>query len=166
VETDRLSLRSVTEADLANFHALHSDPTLYEHAPEAMHPDLDHSRSVIAGYVADWQQHGLGYWSVRRRTDNHYIGCGGVRRNEVNWNVYYRFRTAAWGNGYAVELIRTAAQCAEQVEPGGTLHAVIRPWNPASQAVARRLGMAYCGIQLDHAGVEELVYQLPAAALC
>jgi RimJ/RimL family protein N-acetyltransferase len=161
--TERLRLTAVSVADLGAFHGLHSDPELYRLAPESMHPDLTHSVSVIGTFVDDWARWGLGYWSIRLRDTDRYVGCGGVRRSEANWNVYYRLSGAVWGRGYATETIRAAGPCAEAVEPGAILQAMVRPTNMASRAVAERLGMVYCGNQPDHAGVEDLVYQLPAA---
>jgi RimJ/RimL family protein N-acetyltransferase len=166
MQSERLTLTAISLGDLAEFHALHSDPAVYEHAPEARHPDLAYSESVIGTYVDDWSRWGLGYWTVRSRQDaGSYLGCAGVRRNEVNWNIYYRFVPAGWGHGYAAEVIRVAAACAEAVEPGAQLQAVMRPWNPASRRVAEKLGLVFCGEQLDHDGVAELVYQGAAADL-
>ncbi|MDQ1732367.1 MAG: hypothetical protein QOK10_2526, partial [Pseudonocardiales bacterium] len=88
-----------------------------------------------------------------------------VRRASASWNIYYRFAPSAWGNGYAAEVIRASAPLAEQLEPGAMLQATMQPWNTASRAVAESLGMRFCLEQLDHAGVPELIYQLPAAEL-
>jgi RimJ/RimL family protein N-acetyltransferase len=159
VLTPRLKLTAVAMDDLEEFHALHSDPALFRHAPEVQHPDREHSESVIGLFVDDWSRWDLGYWSVRDLHTGVYLGCGGVRRNEVNWNAYYRFHRAAWGHGYAVEVVQAAAACAEMIEPGALLQAVMRPSNPASRRVAERLGMVFCGTQPDHAGIDDLVYQ-------
>ena len=167
LRTSRLYLTAVSMVDLDNFHDLHSDPDLYEHATGEMHPDIEHSRSVIAGYEHDWESVGLGYWTIRS-LGRVYLGTGGVSRGSdagATWNVYYRLKKSAWGRGYAAEVIRAAAPCAEALDEGAILQAVMRPCNPASEAVARKLGMVFCGSQLDHADVEELVYQIPAADL-
>jgi len=165
VATARLLLTAVAMTDLDEFHALHSDPAVFQDAPEARHPDRNYSESIIGTFVDDWARWGLGYWSARLAGTRQYIGCAGVRRNEVNWNVYYRFTPVAWGQGYAIEVIRTAAPCAEAIEPGAILQAVMRRSNIASRAVAQRLGMTFCGSLPDHAGAEDLVFQLPAAEL-
>ena len=159
MRTPRLELTAVSMGDLGEFHTLHSDPALYQHAPLARHPDLVHSQSVLEGLIEDWDTRELGYWTVRSGAGS-YLGCAGVRWSIVNWNVYYRFGNAAWGNGYADEVIRVAASCAETIEPGATLQAVVRPWNHASRRVAERLGMVRCGEQ-DNDG-RELIYQVAA----
>lgn len=161
--TSRLRLAAVTIEDLDQFHELHSDPDTYGDEPEAMHPDRAHSRSLIETFITDWASWKLGYWSVRLRETGDYIGCAGVRRNDENWNVYYRLTPSVWGNGYAAEVIRAAADCAEQIEPGALLQAVMRTWNTKSERVAEQLGMAYCGSYPDYGGIEDLIYQLPAA---
>jgi RimJ/RimL family protein N-acetyltransferase len=175
MRTPRLLLTAVAMADLAEFHALHSDPELYQHSLEALSPDVEHSRSLIEGYESDWAEVGLGYWTVRN-PEGVYLGCAGVRRGGSSsgpsdsrlggpagsWNVYYRLHKSAWGHGYAAEVIRLAAECVEVIEPGAVLQAAIRPANAASAAVAEHLGMIFCGSQLDYAGTEDLIYQLPA----
>ncbi|MGX7679926.1 GNAT family N-acetyltransferase [Jatrophihabitans sp. DSM 45814] len=162
LSTARLRLTAVAVADLADFHRLHSDPALYANEPEMRHPDLCHSRSVLDGLIEDWSVWGLGYWSVRDAATGRYLGCGGVRRNEVNWNVYYRLHLADWGHGYAVEILRLAAPCAAAVEVGAVLQATIRPQNGPSRRVAEKLGMIFCGIQDDVGGAKQTYYQLPA----
>ncbi|UQX86758.1 GNAT family N-acetyltransferase [Jatrophihabitans telluris] len=164
LRTDRLQLDAVAMTDLDDFHRLHSDPATYEHAPHVRHPDVEHSRTVLQEWIEDWLLVGLGYYSVRSISGD-YLGCGGVRRNQVNFNVYYRLFPHAWGHGYAQEIIRASGPLAERIERGAILQAVIRPVNVASIAVVERLGMIACGRQLDYTGAEQLVYQLPAAEL-
>jgi RimJ/RimL family protein N-acetyltransferase len=165
IRTERLYLTAISMADLDDFHTLHSNPDVYQHTPLGRHPDRAYSESVIETFVDDWARWHLGYWSVRLPDTADYIGCAGVRRNEVNWNVYYRFAPRVWGHGYAAEVIRAAGPFAEAIEPGAVLQAVMRPWNEASQRVAERLKMTFCGKQLDYEGIDELVYQIQAADL-
>jgi RimJ/RimL family protein N-acetyltransferase len=165
MRTARLRLDAVSVIDLQHFHLLHSDPETYRHAPEAQHPDLEHSASVLDGYLQDWSERQLGYWSVRDPATNQYLGCGGVRHDGTGWNVYYRFFPAVWGHGFATELIRAAAPCAELLDPGAVLHAAIRPWNSASIAVAERLGMTRTHLRLDPGEVAEWVYEAEARDL-
>jgi ribosomal-protein-alanine N-acetyltransferase len=165
VNTARLGLTAISMDDLEDFHALHSDPQAHPYDLELMHPDRDHSQSVIEMFVDDWATWKLGYWTIRTLDGREYLGCAGIRRNDVNWNVYYRFRPSAWGNGFATEVIRAAAPCAEAVEPGAHLQLVMRPDNSGSRRVADRLNLLCCGTQPDHTGAPELVYQLPAADL-
>jgi RimJ/RimL family protein N-acetyltransferase len=159
----RLRLSAVTLEDLDEFYALHSDPRLYQHEPEAMHPDRAHSESVIGCYVEDWARWKLGYWSVRSAATGEYLGCAGLRRNEVNWNIYYRFHRSAWGFGYAAESIRVAAQCAEAIEPEAVLQAEMHSDNTPSRHVAEELGLTFCGPGQSLTGAPVVIYQLPAA---
>ena len=161
--TARLRLSAVALQDLDDFFALNTDPRVYQYEPEAMHPDRDHSESVIGLFVDDWARWELGYWSVRSLPTGEYLGCAGVRRSEVDWNVYYRFHPTAWGNGYAAEVIRAAAPCAESVEPGAILQAEMHPDNLPSRRVAEGLGMTFCGEGQSVTGAPALIYQLPAA---
>lgn len=165
VRTARLRLTALSPADLEDFHRLHHDPALYEHAPHRRHPDLAHSAAVLEGLVADWEADGLGYWLVRPGGGGPVIGCAGVRRNPWSWNVYYRFDRSAWGRGYAVEVLRAAAAAAAELDPAAELQAEVRPGNDASAATARRLGLLFGGTHPDVAGDPHWIFSAPATAV-
>jgi RimJ/RimL family protein N-acetyltransferase len=156
-------LTAVTMDDLEEHFALHNDAATFVHEPDRRHPDRDYTRSVLEELVQDWTEHHLGYWTVRLRLDDSYLGCGGVRRSTDLWNVYYRLKPAAWGHHYAGEIVRAAAPCAEKIEPGALLQAAVRPTNARSESVVTRIGMTFCGRQPDETGATQLIYQIPAA---
>ncbi len=169
--TARLRLDAVALDDLAAFHALHTDPDLYRHAPQARHPDLEHSRSVLEGYVHDWDIDGIGYYSARLRPvagqaaggdPEVYLGCGGLRATSGYYNVYYRVHSRHQGHGFATDIVRAAARELAAREPDALIQAAIRPWNGASRRVADKLGLQFCLSQPDLAGIEQVLYQASA----
>ena len=89
------------------------------------------------------------------------IGVAGVRRAEdvdadhVTYNLYYRFRPAAWGNGFAREAGAAAIEVAAALDPSAVVVAVIHADNQPSARVATALGLVPDGTTM-HDGGERL----------
>jgi [ribosomal protein S5]-alanine N-acetyltransferase len=141
VETDRLVLRRPTLADLDEVARIHGDPAVWEHSPE-QEPTWDRARSdaSLRRWLDDWRQNGVGYWAIE--LDGRVVGFGGMMwlGSHRALNVYYRFEPAAWGNGYATEMVRAAVELARTHLPGSPLVIRARPSNVASIRVAERTG--------------------------
>jgi RimJ/RimL family protein N-acetyltransferase len=103
-----------------------------------------------------------GVWAVQPRDGEQPIGTVFVRPLppayadvEIGWH----FGTEHWGNGYATEIGRAAAEHAF-THGISEVYAVIRPGNTRSAAVAQRLGMQYVGRTEKYLGLELEVYRL------
>jgi len=145
VVTERLVLRRPAAGDLDELHRIHADPRTWLHKPELRHDTLEESRRQLAVWLAHWQQHGYGYWTVER--DEAVVGFGGLMRIP-RWqgrgdvlNLYYRFDPAEWGKGYATEMARAAVELAQRELAELPVIARIRPGNRESIAVAERTGL-------------------------
>ena len=121
---------------------------------------------TLPGWLADWVRDGFGYWAVAR-PDETVIGFGGLRRTTIDGepvlNLYYRFSPAAWGHGYAGEMVQAALDLAARLDGGEPVVAVIRDVNTPSQRVAERAGLIRAGT-IDHGGVPSRLYRLPVGA--
>jgi RimJ/RimL family protein N-acetyltransferase len=143
--TDRLLLCHPVPADAAEHYALHADPATNLHNPAGPQTDPAESDKVLASWAWQWARSGFGYWTVRLAETGEVIGFGGVRQSiadEDGLNLYYRFRTSAWGRGYAQETGRAAIRLARRQAPGEPIVALIRPENTPSIRVAERLGLS------------------------
>jgi RimJ/RimL family protein N-acetyltransferase len=78
-------------------------------------------------------------------------------------SLYHRFAPAAWGHGYAGEMVRAALDLAARLDGGEPVVAVIRDTNAPSLRVAERAGLV-CAGTIDHGGVPSRLYRLPAKA--
>ncbi|NUO97213.1 MAG: GNAT family N-acetyltransferase [Nonomuraea sp.] len=151
-----MALSRIRAEDLEAVHEIHSDPRTSVHNPAGPTVDLESSRAMLDLWLADWDERGLGYWAARLAGKPEVLGVGGLRHATVEGedvlNLYYRFRPAAWGHGYALELARAALRVGRGL---GTVVAVIGDANSRSRRVAEKAGMhktrtiPYGGLQSD-----------------
>jgi RimJ/RimL family protein N-acetyltransferase len=161
VRTARLILRRPDpEADLAETHAVFSDPASWTHAPEYCHTDPQQTLDWLARAAVRWDTDGLSYWVARLPDTGTFAGVAGVQRQASGaWNVMYRFDTAQQGRGYATEAGRAGLDAAAALDPSVPAIAWIRPHHEVSQRVALRLGLINQGLRCDASdGVARLAF--------
>jgi [ribosomal protein S5]-alanine N-acetyltransferase len=105
IETNRLLLRTFTINDAQLIFDLNNDPdvTRYTHDPIT---DLAHARQVLEqAILPQYALYNHGRWAEHIKTELEFIGwCGLKFRPERNeGDLDYRFKTSAWGKGYATE---------------------------------------------------------------
>lgn len=138
--TERLQLDAPREEDLADLHRLYSDARTWTHLPNGRFAELDTTRAALERWLADWREHGLGAWVVRK--SGAVVGHGGcaVRQNAF-WNLGYRFAPEAQGQGLATELSRAALEAARARRPELPVVAYLLEHNRASTVVAEKVGL-------------------------
>ncbi len=149
--TERLRLRPWRAADLPAFAALNADAEVMQHFPACL--SREDSDLLAARILLHFDEHGFGQWIVERREDEAFIGVLGLARVsfdapftpavEIGW----RFNTAYWRQGYALEAARAALAFAFERLGLEEVVAFTVPANLPSQGLMQRLGM-----QRDEAG--------------
>lgn len=151
--TDRLILTPISPENqdmVASIYSVQSDPETWRHLPDGKETDPAQTRALAADNGRSWQNHGLGWWAIRARyafdgvAAGEFIGLGGasMRRPEiVAWNLGYRLRPQAWGQGFAAEVgaAALAAARAARADIPVTARALTR--NPASWRTLDRIGL-------------------------
>ena len=145
--TPRLRLRRPVLSDLPFQVALHTDPSLYTHAPESLVLDPAVQERRLAEWIGHWDRHGFGYWLVEDAAEGTPLGFAGVRPDGDGLNLYYRLRQEVHGLGLATEAARAAVALASEWLPGLPVRAVIRPGHEPSLRTARRSGLADAGVR-------------------
>ncbi|MFD5948206.1 GNAT family N-acetyltransferase [Streptomyces collinus] len=146
LKTARLVLRRPTPADVDAIFAVHRDPETCTHNPSDALARRAEAEDLYRRWDDQWQRHGYGYWVVRRHGSAQQLGFCGIKPMELHGapvlNLFYRFATSAWGQGFAGEAAGAVATWASRHLPDLPLIARVRPANVASQRVATRAGLS------------------------
>lgn len=143
--TERLTLRTFRESDLDAYYALNSHPDVYRWLGG------EPLTRAWSDEIAEWanecvQAQGYGLVAVERTADGAFLGMTGLHHQESmpdDAEVAWRLHPDHWGHGYATEAARA------WVDHGFTAYGLPRVVsmtdhdNLRSQAVMRRLGLAY-----------------------
>ena len=140
--TPNLCLRPYEPGDApALFHFM-SDPKAMQHTYVA--PSLEHCAERLGGYERMRLKSGFAPWVVRRLETSEVLGWGGlnVDPEAPQWGleVGYAFARAAWGLGYATELVQFSLTYAFGVLAALEVHAYAKPANTASHRVLGKCG--------------------------
>ena len=140
IETERLILRSTAPQDFEAWAAFMAD------AEASHHVGGPQPRSVAwRGFLSmagAWAMQGHAMFSVIEKSSGRWVGRlgpwvpEGWPGNEVGWGL----AREAWGKGYATEGAAAAIDWVFDALGWSEVIHCIAPDNPASQAVARRLG--------------------------
>lgn len=144
IATSRLLLRRPILADVPALFAFLGDIEAMRHT----HCDasLRACRRRIA--VHEWRRRRDGYapWTIVAKSDGRIIGWGGLYDDpfDPGWGpeVGYFFHPAAWGNGYATELVTACMSLADDTLRLPALTAFARPENVGSRRVLEKAGFA------------------------
>lgn len=156
LQTDRLSLRQLEDADLDFVAAMLADPAVMRHYPKCL--TRAEAGEWIARQQRRYREDGHALWLVSERRSGQPVGQVGLIRQVVDGveedEIGYLIASAHWRRGFASEAARATRDHAFCALGRRRVISLIRPVNLVSQAVARKLGMAVekttCCWGLDH----------------
>ena len=160
LETPRLRLREMTDADFPSLAAFLQDPQVM-YAYEGAFSD-DEVREWLRRNLERYRTDGFGLWAIELKATGEMIGdCGLMRQTTPNGEmieISYHLRRDCWHNGYAVEAASACKTYAFEVLNAERVCSIIRNTNIASMNVAIRNGMVvrgqftkhYKGVDMPH----------------
>lgn len=146
-ETERLRLRTWDDRLQAEFVRVTNTPAVMRWLGGVMdEATMAAAFDRIAGFDRD---HGHTFWAVERRADDALLGFCGLKRVNAPggehlhgaFEIGWRLREDAWGQGYASEAARRSLDLAFDRFGARFVVALTVPGNVASQKVMARLGM-------------------------
>ncbi len=143
LETQRLTLRPLTDADLRDMHRLYGDPQVM-HAFDPSGPwPLNQTAERVTEIVRHWERHRFGRYHMRLRDSGEFVGRGGLEHDEDlgALDLGYSLLPQWWGKGLATEAGRAFIREAFTRLGAELVVAVMRPKNTRSIRVAERLGL-------------------------
>jgi RimJ/RimL family protein N-acetyltransferase len=147
LQTRRLTLTPLNDADLDEFAELNADVRTRTFTSTGLPGTLEESREEVAESDRAWRDRGHGTWAVRT-TDGRFVGV--IETIPDGWDngapdLGWIIRPEDWGQGFAVEAATSAIN--DLFERLGVSHvtAYLRVGNSASRRVAEKIGMQLRG---------------------
>ena len=145
-ETQRLILRTWDEDDSDRFYEAMNTPAVMRHLGGLQdRATWDAAKARLDGYQRDF---GHTFWLLERKPDGELLGfCGLKRVNSPGtdltgqFEVGWRLRESAWGQGYAKEAAIASLDLAFERFGAPHVLALTVPRNEESQGLMKRLGM-------------------------
>jgi ribosomal-protein-alanine N-acetyltransferase len=152
LETERLRLSPLTEADLAHIFPLIDDPEVlaFWDVPEIDDPDV--VTEVIRGRIAAMEAGQANHWTIRTLADDAFIGTcdlSEIDRRHKRAEVGFVLARGAWDQGYGQEAMQAVVAYAAST---GIRRLTARTYlgNRRSEAVLERLGFEEEGLLRGH----------------
>jgi len=146
IETERLSLREMAEADAGFVLEVLNDPGFVRFVGDrGVRTVEEAARYIDERFAESYRQHGFGLWLVEAKDGGMPVGiCGLLKRKELGVvEVGYAFLPTFRARGYAFEAASAAQRHARDVLGLPRLYAVVNPDNAASIRVLEKLGMKF-----------------------
>jgi RimJ/RimL family protein N-acetyltransferase len=158
LETERLTLRPWTEADLPLLAAFSLDPVLMHHFGRA--ELVDDSRKRLERMQRHDRELGFSFRAAVLKSTGEVIGNVGLKPLTIPWpepgdiEIGWLLKQSAWGRGYAREA--AAAVLAYGLARAPRVVAITAATNLASRQVMEAIGMAHAPeLDFDHPDVAE-----------
>jgi RimJ/RimL family protein N-acetyltransferase len=190
LESERLLLRRITEADLEFLNRLHADPEVARYIGPGRPRSAEESRGWFESLMWSYENLNLGQLAVRRKSDGRLIGRCGLsdlaveaepgagtlprvwyQRDQIpqgtelvfECELGYTFDPESWGKGYATEAARCVFEYACSVLGLSRVISIINPANIRSLRVASRFEMDLTdSVELSGKRLDRYVWRMPA----
>jgi len=146
LDTERLSLRSITLEDAAFIVELLNDPTFLRFVGDKGVRTVDEAREYIAtGPLASYARNGFGLWLVELKASRVPVGiCGLLKREALNdVDLGFAFLPRYRSNGYAYESASEVLRYAREVLRIKRIVAITNSDNAGSIRVLEKIGMSF-----------------------
>lgn len=148
VETERLLLREIVEADVDALFAMDSDPEVHRYLGNEPVTDKQQIVDVIQFIRRQYKDHGIGRWAIIDKQTNECIGWSGLKwvtepiNNHVHYyDLGYRLQQQYWGQGIATESAVGVLQYAFDVLQANEVFAIADVANTGSNKILQKIGM-------------------------
>ena len=144
METERLTLRKMTENDAEELFDIFSDPIAMRFFGVLF--DRPRMEKWVRNNLEHEKQHGFSLLSVVLKDNGEVIGDCGLETDQIDGQtvvgIGFDFKRSYWGRGYATEAARAVLEYGFTNLGLDSISGWIDPKNTPSQRVAERIGMS------------------------
>ena len=163
LETPRIVLRQMTNADAAHLFRLHQSPNVmrYIFGEEPLRT-LDDALALLAARVFPQYALGVGRWACADKARGDFIGWCGIKHmaDDDEYDIGYRFFEEHWGHGYATEAAKACCDFARARLRGKRVVGKAVRENRGSRRVLEKAGLVF-EKEVAEEGYPVAVYVLP-----
>jgi RimJ/RimL family protein N-acetyltransferase len=146
LDTERLHLRRMTDADTAQLVALNSDPEVMRYLSANVSETRENVLSEVLPYYRSFDGTPFGYWAAIERTRGQWLGWFLLRPPRADpapgeIELGYRLTRAAWGHGYATEGSRALVARGFSEHGAQVVVAYTMAVNRGSRGVMEKVGL-------------------------
>jgi len=146
VETERLCIRKITDADAQKLSIVLADATVMKYSTVGVHCEQQ-IHEYIANCQKQYDLNGYGHWAIYNSSTFEFIGVCGLNKHEIDSgeviHINYRLAANQQGKGYAVESTLGVLDFAKHSLKIDVIHALIEPENISSVKVVNRTGFKF-----------------------
>jgi RimJ/RimL family protein N-acetyltransferase len=146
LETDRLTLRQLTNDDAPFILELLNEPSFIQNIGDRNVRTLEDAQAyILNGPVKSYEKHGFGLHAIILKDTDEPIGmCGLIKRDGLeDVDIGYALLPKFWSKGYAVEAAQVVKEYAKDVVGLKRLVAIVDPANQGSIRVLEKIGLRY-----------------------
>ena len=165
LQTERLLLREMTEADAGQLVRLGQNPNVTRYLPDTPPAGVEEAVRQLQTVIFPQYAHRIGRWAVIRRDTGAFIGwCGVKYYADVNeYDLGYRYFEEHWSRGYATEAAQAVLRYGIEQLRGARIVGKAMVDNAGSRRVLEKIGLSFEGYAVEECG-EVAVYALTTPA--
>ena len=161
LETKRLLLREMTEADAEHLVRLAQNPNVTKYLPDPPLADVEEAKQILETVIFPQYANGIGRWAVILKGTGEFVGwCGLKYYAQLNeYDLGYRYLEEYWGCGYATEAAQAVLNYGIERLPMARIVGKAMVENIGSRRVLEKIGLVFESFAVDCCG-EVAVYAL------
>jgi RimJ/RimL family protein N-acetyltransferase len=161
LQTERLLLREMTEADAEHLVRLGWNPNVSKYLPDHPPASVEEAVRLLRTVIFPQYARRVGRWAVVRRDTGEFIGwCGLKHYADANeYDLGYRYFEEHWGQGYATEAAQAVLRYGVERLRGARIVGKAMVGNAGSRRVLEKVGLAFESYTVEDCG-EVAVYSL------
>ena len=141
IRTERLVLTPYALSDVDELYRVMSDSDVMQHIGKGAltRPEV---RDIVSRVIVAWNETGMGWWTIRLKSDDHLIGqiCLRPDSDLAEIAVGYALDKVFWRQGYAREALEAVVAYGVNEKFMSRIVAIVRAENTGSRALLKRCG--------------------------